>query len=151
METASLPGSDGFFVGDYEGLASAGNDFVAFFAQPHGSDHASIFSRRVKAGGAGVAEALPDSGLRAALTGTAAASLARRKDETGQTRVARDDSPAPAVAAEFDSAPTSEIAEPDDRDALFTALGKGDDVLEPSVGSLPTALDVLAVNWLALR
>jgi hypothetical protein len=37
----------GFFTGDYEGLASAGNDFTPFFSQAHGSDPASIFFRRV--------------------------------------------------------------------------------------------------------
>ena len=41
------PIARGFFVGDYEGLASAGSDFVAFFSQPHGSDPASVFFRRV--------------------------------------------------------------------------------------------------------
>ena len=37
----------GFFTGDYEGLASAGNDFTPFFSQPHGSDPSSAFFRRV--------------------------------------------------------------------------------------------------------
>ena len=37
----------GFFTGDYEGLASAGNDFTPFFSQPHGSDPSSVFFRRV--------------------------------------------------------------------------------------------------------
>ena len=37
----------GFFTGDYEGLASAGNDFTTFFSQPHGSDPSSAFFRRV--------------------------------------------------------------------------------------------------------
>ena len=45
MEQA--PAVGGFFVGDYEGLASGGNDFLAFFSQPHGSDFASVFFRRV--------------------------------------------------------------------------------------------------------
>jgi hypothetical protein len=39
--------STGFFTGDYEGLASAGNDFTPFFSQPHGSDPSSVFFRRV--------------------------------------------------------------------------------------------------------
>jgi hypothetical protein len=39
--------STGFFTGDYEGLASAGNDFTPFFSQSHGSDSASVFFRRV--------------------------------------------------------------------------------------------------------
>ena len=37
----------GFFTGDYEGLASAGNDFTPFFSQPHGTDPSSTFFRRV--------------------------------------------------------------------------------------------------------
>jgi hypothetical protein len=41
------PNAGGFFTGDYEGLASAGTDFGAFFSQPHGSDPGSIFFRRV--------------------------------------------------------------------------------------------------------
>ena len=36
----------GFFTGDYEGLASAGNDFTPFFSQTHGSDPSSAFFRR---------------------------------------------------------------------------------------------------------
>ena len=39
--------STGFFTGDYEGLASAGNDFTPFFSQPHGTDPSSVFFRRV--------------------------------------------------------------------------------------------------------
>src|SRR5262249_28758660 len=31
------------FIGDYQGLAAAGNSFYALWAQPHGSDPASIF------------------------------------------------------------------------------------------------------------
>lgn len=37
----------GYFVGDYEGLTSDGTDFLAAFAQPHGSDQDSIFFRRI--------------------------------------------------------------------------------------------------------
>jgi hypothetical protein len=37
----------GFFTGDYEGLASAGNDFTPFFSQTHGDDPSSVFFRRV--------------------------------------------------------------------------------------------------------
>jgi hypothetical protein len=40
------PFAGGFFTGDYEGLASAGNDFTAFFSQPHASDPSSTFFRR---------------------------------------------------------------------------------------------------------
>ena len=37
----------GFFTGDYEGLASAGDDFTPFFSQPHDNDPSSAFFRRV--------------------------------------------------------------------------------------------------------
>ena len=47
FDMRQAPFAGGFFVGDYEGLASGGNDFVAFFSQPHGSDPASVFFRRV--------------------------------------------------------------------------------------------------------
>ena len=46
MRQAPLTGT-GFFTGDYEGLASAGDDFTPFFSQPHGSDPSSVFFRRV--------------------------------------------------------------------------------------------------------
>jgi hypothetical protein len=47
---APLTGS-GFFLGDYVGLASSGNDFVALFAQAgSASDPSSIYSRRVSTG-----------------------------------------------------------------------------------------------------
>jgi len=36
----------GYFLGDYFGLATAGNDFLAVFGQTHGADPASIFFRR---------------------------------------------------------------------------------------------------------
>jgi hypothetical protein len=42
-----LPVARGFFPGDYMGLASDASDFVNFFVQPHGSDPASVFFRRV--------------------------------------------------------------------------------------------------------
>ena len=46
------PDADGFFTGDYEGLANAGNDFTPFFSQTHetetnGTDPSSVFFRRV--------------------------------------------------------------------------------------------------------
>jgi hypothetical protein len=41
------PFANGFFVGDYEGLASFGNDFATFFSQSHGADPSSAFFRRV--------------------------------------------------------------------------------------------------------
>ena len=46
FDMRQAPMARGFFVGDYEGLASDGNDFVAFFSQPHGSDPSSAFFRR---------------------------------------------------------------------------------------------------------
>lgn len=39
--------SSGYFVGDYEGLTSVGNDFLPLFSQSHDSDPASIFFGRV--------------------------------------------------------------------------------------------------------
>jgi hypothetical protein len=39
------PYAGGRFVGDYAGLAAAGNDFLSFFSQSHGSDPASVFFR----------------------------------------------------------------------------------------------------------
>ena len=45
MHQAPLAG--GFFVGDYEGLASDGSDFVAFISEPHGSEPSSVFFLRV--------------------------------------------------------------------------------------------------------
>ena len=46
FDMLNAPFAGGFFTGDYEGLAATG-DFLAFFSQPHGSDPASIFFRRV--------------------------------------------------------------------------------------------------------
>jgi len=40
------PDAGGFFTGDYEGLAATGS-FLTFFSQPHGTDPASTFFRRV--------------------------------------------------------------------------------------------------------
>ena len=47
FDMRTTPVARGFFVGDYEGLGSAGKDFVAFFSMSHGSDPASVFFRRV--------------------------------------------------------------------------------------------------------
>ncbi|HZB01142.1 MAG TPA: exo-alpha-sialidase, partial [Actinomycetota bacterium] len=47
FDMRQAPDARGFFTGDYEGLASAGNDFTPFFSQPHGSDPSSVFFRRV--------------------------------------------------------------------------------------------------------
>src|SRR5262245_1096948 len=40
----------GLNLGEYQGLATVGEDFVTFFTQPHDSDRASIFFRRIVAG-----------------------------------------------------------------------------------------------------
>ncbi len=47
FDMRQAPNAGGFFTGDYEGLASAGSDFGAFFGQTHGTDPGSIFFRRV--------------------------------------------------------------------------------------------------------
>ena len=47
FDMRQAPFAGGFFTGDYEGLASAGNDFRTFFGQTHGRDPGSIFFRRV--------------------------------------------------------------------------------------------------------
>ena len=41
------PFARGYFVGDYVGLSSAGNQVVAFWSQPHGTDPASTFFSRL--------------------------------------------------------------------------------------------------------
>jgi hypothetical protein len=46
IETAPDPGL-GYFVGDYEGLATVGTDFLATWAQPIGADLDSVFFRRI--------------------------------------------------------------------------------------------------------
>jgi hypothetical protein len=35
-----------YFIGDYEGLTTVGNDFLATWSQPHDTDPDSIFFRR---------------------------------------------------------------------------------------------------------
>jgi hypothetical protein len=47
FDMRQAPFARGFFTGDYEGLASQGNDFTPFFSLPHGSDPSSTFFRRV--------------------------------------------------------------------------------------------------------
>jgi hypothetical protein len=47
FDMRQAPFAGGFFTGDYEGLATAGRDFLTLFSQPHDSDPASIFFRRV--------------------------------------------------------------------------------------------------------
>jgi hypothetical protein len=46
FDMRQAPDAGGFFTGDYEGLANAGNDFTAFWSQPHNGDPASTFFRR---------------------------------------------------------------------------------------------------------
>jgi hypothetical protein len=36
-----------FVVGDYKGLAAAGNEFVPTWAMPHGTDPYNVFLRRI--------------------------------------------------------------------------------------------------------
>src|SRR5262249_51119944 len=47
FDLEKAPDVSGPFVGDYQGLAAVGNSFLALFAQPHGTDPDSIFSRRI--------------------------------------------------------------------------------------------------------
>jgi hypothetical protein len=47
FDMRAAPFAFGFFTGDYEGLASVGSTFTPFFSQPHDSDPASVFFRRV--------------------------------------------------------------------------------------------------------
>jgi hypothetical protein len=48
LEKASV--RRGFFIGDYQGFAAAGNDFDAFFAATNGTDPGDIFFRDPPAG-----------------------------------------------------------------------------------------------------
>jgi hypothetical protein len=57
LEQAPVPGKNSilggrFWLGEYEGLAAAGNDFVAVWAMPDGSstNQGSIFFRRINSG-----------------------------------------------------------------------------------------------------
>jgi hypothetical protein len=47
FDMRQAPFAGGFFTGDYEGLAAAGNTFTPFFSQPHNGDPSSTFFRRV--------------------------------------------------------------------------------------------------------
>ena len=46
IETARTPVGE-IWVGDYEGLATVGNDFLSAWSQSHDTDKGSIFFRRV--------------------------------------------------------------------------------------------------------
>jgi hypothetical protein len=82
LEKAPNAAPKGLFVGDYEGLAAAGDDFVPTWSMPHGTDLASIFSRRVRApgpaqpgraAGVGAAPAAPPPGGTLAIADVALA------------------------------------------------------------------------------
>ncbi len=47
FDLLQAPNAGGYFVGDYQGLAAAGNVFLAFWSQPHPGDPASVFVRRL--------------------------------------------------------------------------------------------------------
>jgi hypothetical protein len=64
LTAAGPPGS---FLGDYQGLTSAGTDFLAVFAQPHQHDLASVFARRVAARTLSPGERAASPGAAAAL------------------------------------------------------------------------------------
>lgn len=48
FDLEKAPVARGFFLGDYEGLATAGDEFLALFAKTQPADPASIFFRRVR-------------------------------------------------------------------------------------------------------
>jgi hypothetical protein len=48
LEKAPVVRGGAFFVGDYQGLAAAGNNFLPFWAQPGQTDRANIFFRRIE-------------------------------------------------------------------------------------------------------
>ena len=58
----------GYFIGDYEGLASDGSDFLTLFIQPvvREDDHGSVFFRRVRATGAPVSSTAGEAEFHAA-------------------------------------------------------------------------------------
>ncbi len=47
FDSRQAPVARGFFLGDYEGLATDGTSFFPFFAISSAADHASIFTRKV--------------------------------------------------------------------------------------------------------
>jgi hypothetical protein len=46
LERAPVSARRGYFLGDYEGLANAGADFISFFSRSEGADPARIFFKR---------------------------------------------------------------------------------------------------------
>ena len=47
FDMRKAPFARGLFVGDYEGLTSQSGQFLALFAQSHGTDPASVFFTRI--------------------------------------------------------------------------------------------------------
>ncbi|MCZ6670074.1 MAG: sialidase family protein [Acidobacteria bacterium] len=47
FDLGKAPAAGGLFLGDYTGLTAVGKDFIALFTQPHGTDPASAFARRI--------------------------------------------------------------------------------------------------------
>src|SRR5262249_5592922 len=56
------PDPRGYFVGDYEGLAAAGNSFLALWTQPDGTDPDHVFFRRIDPALATVATVVVNGG-----------------------------------------------------------------------------------------
>jgi hypothetical protein len=80
----------GYFIGDYEGLASDGRDFLTLFIQPgeQEDDHGSVFFRRVRATGEPFAS---DSNARALEAEFLAAALAYAQLEEAGERATQQD------------------------------------------------------------
>ena len=49
FDIKKAPNAGGYFLGDYEGIAHSGNDFLALVVQTSATDPASVFIRRVSA------------------------------------------------------------------------------------------------------
>ena len=79
FDLLQAPFAGGLFLGDYVGLASTPNDFVALFAQTHDDDPASLFVRRFDKGPK--RRNVPPGKSRGALTTPEAQSLEERKLE----------------------------------------------------------------------
>jgi len=47
FDMKKAPFAGGLFVGDYEGLTTQGNDFLAYFSETHGTDPGSVFFSRI--------------------------------------------------------------------------------------------------------
>src|SRR5439155_25882278 len=64
-----------YFVGDYEGLTTVGNDFLAAWGQPHDSDLDSVFFRRAFAAEPLLADSVGHNHVTATLTSQQASAL----------------------------------------------------------------------------